>query len=153
VQANHGLRPWLKIAGVNAGQKLPGPKIWSRETGSIIVVLATDAPLIPTQLDRLARRASIGIGRGGTPSGNNSGDIFLAFSTANDQGALPEPPRLSFEALGNEELDPIFLGAVEAVEEAVLNALVAARTMTGRCGRTVQAIDHTALSALFRKPV
>ena len=148
VQANHGLRDWLTVCGTRVGEHMPANKIWSRETGSIIVVLATDAPLIPTQLERLARRASIGIGRGGTPSGNNSGDIFLAFSTANDPGPLPEQPRVHFDALSNEVLDPMFLGAVESVEEAVLNALVGAETMTGHHARRVHAIDHAELVRL-----
>ena len=150
VQANHGLRDWLTVCSVNVGAKLTANKIWSKETGSIIVVIATDVPLLPGQLERLARRASIGIGRGGTPSGNNSGDIFIAFSTANDPGPLPEAPRLHFDVLGNEELDPVFLAAVESVEEAVLNALVAAETMTGKNGRLVEAIDHQALVAAVK---
>ncbi len=94
VQANHGIRDWLTVCGVRVGDKMHGTKTWTQETGSIIVVVATDAPLLPTQLERMARRASIGVGRGGTPSGNNSGDIFLAFTTANDPGPLPETPRL-----------------------------------------------------------
>jgi len=149
VQANHGLREWLTVCGARVGEKMPENTVWPRETGSIIVVLATDAPLIPTQLERLARRASIGIGRGGTPSGNNSGDIFLAFSTANDPGPLPEKPRLHFDALGNETLDAVFLAAVECVEEAVLNVLIAAETMTGKNGRRVDALDHDRLLALI----
>jgi D-aminopeptidase len=148
VQANHGLRDWLTVCGVRVGEKMQDNKIWAKETGSIIVIIATDAPLIPTQLERLARRASIGIGRGGTPSGNNSGDIFMAFSTANDPGPLPDKRRYTFDAIGNDALDPIFLAAVEAVEEAVLNALVAAETMTGKHGRRVEAIDHGALVKL-----
>lgn len=147
VQANHGLRPWLTVCGVPIGRDMPGDRVWEAERGSIIVILATDAPLIPTQLDRLARRAAIGIGRGGTPSGNNSGDIFLAFSTANDPGPLPEPPRLAFEALSNDLLDPVFLAAVECVEEAVLNAMVAAEPMVGKAGRRVAALDHARLRA------
>jgi D-aminopeptidase len=150
VQANHGLRDWLTVCGVNVGRHMQNNKVWEQETGSIIVVIATDAPLIPTQLERLARRASIGIGRGGTPSGNNSGDIFLAFSTANDPGPLPEKRRYTFDAIGNDALDPIFLAAVEAVEEAVLNALVAAQSMTGKHGRRVEAIDHAELIRLVR---
>jgi L-aminopeptidase/D-esterase-like protein len=127
---------------------MPGNEIWSKETGSIIVVLATDAPLLPTQLERVARRASIGIGRGGTPSGNNSGDIFVAFSTANDPGPLPDKRRYTFDAIGNDVLDGIFLAAVEAVEESVLNALIAAETMTGKHGRRVEAMDHAELTRL-----
>ena len=149
VQANHGLRPWLTIAGVPVGQMMPEGCVRSAEQGSIIGIIATDAPLLPSQLQRLARRAGMGIGRAGTPSGNNSGDLFLAFSTANDQGRAPEPRRYSMECLGNDTLDPVFLAVVEAIDEAVLNAMVAAETMTGRDGRVVQAIDHARLRAIF----
>lgn len=149
VQANHGIRPWLTVCGVPVGKHLTENAPWSREKGSIIVILATDAPLIPTQLERLAKRAAIGIGRGGTPSGNNSGDIFLAFSTANDPGPLPEPPRLAFSALSNDDLDALFMGAVEAVEESVLNAMLAADTIVGKRGRRVSALDPVRLKAFF----
>lgn len=149
VQANHGLRPWLKVCGVPVGERMTEDMLWTKEKGSIIVVLATDAPLLPTQLERLAKRAAIGIGRGGTPSGNNSGDIFLAFSTANNPGPLPEPPRLQLSALSNDLLDPVFMAAVECVEEAVLNAMLAAEPMTGKHGRRVAAIDHQRLKTYF----
>jgi len=148
VQANHGLRPWLTVCGRPVGKDLPGSAPWSRERGSIIAVIATDAPLLPIQLQRLARRAAIGIGRGGTPSGNNSGDIFLAFSTANAPGPLPEPGRLHFDVLGNDGLDSMFMGVVEAVDEAVLNAMLAADTCTGCKGRVVEAIDGQRLVEL-----
>lgn len=149
VQANHGLRPWLTVAGRRVGDSLPGTRCFSAEQGSIIVILATDAPMLPGQLERLARRATIGIGRGGTPSGNSSGDIFLAFSTANDPGPLPEPAALTFTAISNDDLDAIYMAAVESVDEAVLNAMLAAETMTGKNGHTIEAIDHTALKALI----
>jgi L-aminopeptidase/D-esterase-like protein len=152
VQANHGIRPWLQVCGRPVGPALSRAAIWTQERGSIIVVVATDAPLLPTQLDRLARRAAIGIGRGGTPSGNNSGDIFLAFSTANNPGPLPEPARLRFEALGNDGLDPLFLGVVEAVDEAVLNAMLAAEPMVGRRGRRVDALDGDEVVRLIAGP-
>jgi len=148
VQANHGLRPWLTVCGRRVGDRLRGRRVFSEERGSIIVIVATDAPLLPGQLDRLARRASIGIGRGGTPSGNNSGDIFLAFSTANDPGPLPEPAELSFKAVSNDDLDPLFMGVVETVEEAVLNAMLAAETTRGKAGRIVDAIDPETLRVL-----
>lgn len=148
VQANHGIRPWLTVCGKPVGDLLPGERVYENERGSIIVIIATDAPLLPGQLERLARRASIGIGRGGTPSGNNSGDIFLAFSTANDPGPLPEPPSLSFAAVSNDDLDAIYLAVVESVEEAVLNAMLAAETTTGKHGRVVEAIDTQKLKAL-----
>ena len=148
VQANHGLRPWLKICGVPVGALMPENSIWSAERGSIIAIIATDAPLLPTQLRRMAKRAAIGMGRGGTPSGNNSGDIYLAFSTANNQGPLPEPRTLRFEAVSNDDLDAAFMAIVEAVDEAILNAMLGAETMTGKRGRVVHAIDPERLRAL-----
>lgn len=131
VQANHGRRDWLTVLGVPVGAALDGDRISERETGSIIVVLATDAPMMPHQLNRLARRATIGIGRHGTPGGNSSGDIFLAFSTANP---IPRA-RLArgahdYRFLADEEFDPFYMAAVEATEEAVLNAMAAAEDMT-----------------------
>lgn len=149
VQANHGLRPWLTVCGQPVGAALSDNRVLERERGSIIVILATDAPLFPTQIERLARRAAIGIGRAGTPSGNSSGDIFLAFSTANDPGPLPEPARLGFEAISNDLLDPLFLAAVEAVDEAVLNAMCAAEPMTGKNGYHVDALPLDRLTALM----
>mgnify|MGYP001024806476 FL=1 len=126
VQANHGLRPWLNICGEPLGQAWDENRLLDAETGSIIVILATDAPLGPLALRHLAKRAAIGIGRGGTPGGNNSGDIFLAFSVANPQpmpqSAGPETTRVE---LNGEYIDPLYLAAVEAVEESVLNAMVA----------------------------
>ena len=151
VQANHGLRPWLTIAGVPVGQLMPEGRFRRVEQGSIIGIVATDAPLLPSQLQRLARRAALGMGRAGTPSGNSSGDLFLAFSTANSTGRAPEPSRYNLDCLGNDTLDPLFLAVVEAIDEAVLNALVAAETMTGRNGRTVLAIDHERLRKLFAR--
>ncbi len=148
VQANHGIKPWLTVCGRPVGDLLPGERVYTMERGSIIVIIATDAPLLPGQLERLARRASIGIGRGGTPSGNSSGDIFMAFSTANDPGQLPEPPALTFTAVSNDDLDAIYLAVVESVEEAVINAMLAAETTTGKHGRVVQAIDAEKLKAL-----
>jgi D-aminopeptidase len=129
VQANHGVRDWLTVLGVPVGRHLQADRIpdFPAERGSIIVILGTDLPLNPSQLERLARRASIGIGRGGTPGGNNSGDIFLAFSVAN---AMPLPqldgPWRRFTSLNDELLDPVYLAAVQAVEEAVVNVLLAA---------------------------
>jgi L-aminopeptidase/D-esterase-like protein len=148
VQANHGVRPWLRVCGVPVGQMMTDDMLWSAERGSIIVVLATDAPLIPLQLQRIARRIGIGMGRGGTPSGNNSGDIYLAFTTANDPGEVPGPALRRFESLCDEAMDALFVATVEAVEEAILNAMLAADTMTGKAGRTVQAIDAERLRDL-----
>jgi D-aminopeptidase len=131
---------------------MPEGAFRSMEMGSIIVILATDAPLSPLSLRHIARRAAIGLGRGGTPGGNSSGDIFLAFSTA-DAGPMPQeaPLLLTRQELNPEHLDPLYLAAVEAVEESVVNALVAgedAPTVKPQ-GHTVRAIDTNRLRALF----
>ena len=154
VQANHGLRDWLTILGAPVGRTMRDDLLFPRESGSIIVVLGTDAPLAPLNLRHLARRAAIGIGRHGTPGGNSSGDIFLAFGTANE-GDLPQraPAKLTFEYLNGELLDPLYLAAVEAIEEAVVNALVAAETMTTvkPPGHVCRAIDHEELRTIMRQ--
>lgn len=153
VQANHGRREWLTVCGVpvGRGQDAAGS---DAETGSIIVVLATDAPLLPHQLSRLARRGTIGIGRGGTIGGNGSGDLFLAFSTAN-AGPMPmdAPAHLTLAMLNDERIDPLYEAAVQCVEESVLNAMVAARDMGGGEGddALVPAIDHALLRGLFAR--
>lgn len=137
VQANHGTPEWLTVCGLPVGRELHGDaaateRKTTTERGSIIVVIATDLPMAPHQLKKLARRAAIGIGRGGTPGGNSSGDIFLAFSTANPR-PIPHkaPPLLTIEMVNDEGLDPVYLAAVESVEEAVLNAMCAADAMGG----------------------
>ena len=152
VQANHGLRPWLTILGRRVGEAMPEGRLVDAEQGSIIAIIGTDLPMAPHQLRRLARRAAIGIGRGGTPGGNGSGDIFLAFSTAN-RGPLPQlaGPRLTLEAINDELFDPVYLAAVEAIEEAVVNAMLAAEDMTTLRppGRLCRAIDPERLRRLF----
>lgn len=155
VQANHGIRPWLTILGVPVGRFLTEDTLMRKaELGSIIVTLATDAPMMPHQLRRVAKRAAIGIGRGGSPGGNNSGDIFLAFSTAN---ATPLPQKAethrSLDYINDEAFDPLYLAAVEAVEESVINALVAAEdTATVRPhGLMCKAIDHDRLVEVMRQ--
>lgn len=150
VQCNYGEREQLRIAGVPVGREIPGPKIWDNDTGSIIVVVATDAPLIPTQLKRLARRVSLGIGRDGSYSGDGSGDLFIAFSTANPE-AISQKGLRQITMLPNGNLDPLFLATVQATEEAVVNAMVAAETMTGVNNRTVPALPHDKLSEVLRK--
>jgi L-aminopeptidase/D-esterase-like protein len=130
---------------------LTANRLWSIEQGSIIVVLGTDLPLLPIQLKRLARRIGIGIGRTGTPSGDNSGDIFITFSVANP---IPLGTSLAMRSLSwcpNEWLDPVFSATVDVVEEAILNALVTARTMVGRDSHRVEAIDYSALVDLMRR--
>lgn len=154
VQANHGQRDWLTIAGVPVGKHLTDdtPQSQLKECGSIIVIIATDLPMMPHQLKRLARRASIGIGRNGTPGGNNSGDIFLAFSTANAH-AMPHrmPGHLTVEMVADTPLDPVYLATVDAIEEAVVNAMLAAETLGGtpHDKLIVKAIDHDALRAVL----
>src|SRR4029079_12439785 len=141
VQANCGRRPQLTIAGVPVGKEIPGA-VYTKEEGSIIIVVATDAPLLPNQLKRLARRASLGLARTGSTSGNGSGDLFIAFSTANPGAANPAQPTQTVQTCPNDRLDPIFQASVEAVEEAIVNALVANSDMTGRDDHKVLALPH-----------
>ncbi len=153
VQANHGIRPWLSVLGKPVGQVMTEGRLLEQETGSIIVILGTDAPLSGLSLRQTAKRAAIGVGRGGSPGGNNSGDIFLAFSTANDR-PMPQKDHaiLQRAELNNELLDPFYLAAVEAVEESVINAIVAgedAKTIKP-AGHVCRVIDTTALAKLFR---
>lgn len=150
VQCNYGVREELRIAGVPVGREIPDHTVWPRDQGSIIVVVATDAPLIPTQLKRVARRVSLGLGRDGSYSGDGSGDIFIAFSTANPDAVKPGPVH-QLNMLPNDSLDPIFLATVQATEEAVINAMVAAETMTGINNRTVIALPHDRLREVLKK--
>ncbi|MGA7288950.1 MAG: P1 family peptidase [Terriglobales bacterium] len=150
VQCNYGRRDQLRIAGVPVGKEIPEHPAYGEDTGSIIIVIATDAPLIPTQLKRVARRASLGLGRDGSYSGDGSGDIFVAFSTANPRAASPEGVR-DLKMLPNDSLDPIFLATVQATEEAVVNAMVAAETMTGIDDHTVIALPHDRLREVLKK--
>jgi D-aminopeptidase len=156
VQANYGLRDSLLIAGVPVGRHLRADRIYSEpnpaaaETGSIIIVVATDAPLLPHQLTRLARRASLGLARMGSSAGNGSGDIFLAFSTAN-RAPLGGSALSQATYLVNDGMDALFVATVQATEEAITNALVAARDMQGTEGRYARAIDHDALVDLLRR--
>ncbi|HZW60133.1 MAG TPA: P1 family peptidase [Woeseiaceae bacterium] len=156
VQANYGLRDTLRIAGVPVGQILtehrlyagmPGP---AAEQGSIIIVVATDAPLLPHQLERLVKRAALGVARVGGTAGNGSGDIFIAFSTANENAGQTGPV-MPVRMLANDNISPLFQGTVEATEEAIVNALIAARDMTGDQGHTAYAIDHDALLRVLRE--
>ncbi len=162
VQANHGKRAWLRVDGVPVGAEIgteivPSPydaaEVLARRlppgSGSIIVVVATDAPLLPHQCERLAQRAGLGIARAGGTGGHTSGDLFIAFATGNrlpslDDGALRA---LAYEvrAVGDGVIDALFDAVIEATEEAIVNALVAARTMTGRDGITAHALPHDRL--------
>jgi len=150
VQCNYGLRPNLRIAGVPVGKEIPGPAIWSNDTGSIIVVVATDAPLLPHQLKRIAHRVTLGLGRLGSISGNDSGDIFISFSTANPGAGLAQDPA-AVTILPLEKIDPLFEATVQATEEAVVNAMVAAETMTGINDHRVEALPHDKLREVLKK--
>lgn len=149
VQANHGQRPWFRVLGVPVGERMPEGRLREREQGSIIAVVATDAPLSPLALRHVARRVSLGIGRGGTPGGVSSGDLFLAFSTAAPW--VEEGPFRRSVEVAEDWLDPIYLAAVEAVEEAVVNAIVAGEDAVAVKpeGLLVPGIDRARLAALF----
>jgi len=150
VQANCGRRPQLTIRGIEIGKKIPGA-VYKKETGSIIIVIATDAPLLPHQLKRLARRASLGLARTGSVSGNGSGDLFIAFSTANPHAADSSPPTRTIETMSNDLMDPLFTATVEATEEAIINALVDNHDMTGRDDHKVPALPHDRLREIFKR--
>jgi D-aminopeptidase len=150
VQCNTSLHRYLRIAGVPVGREIRGQNIWEAETGSIIVVVATDAPLLPHQLKRLARRVPLALGRLGSVSGNGSGDIFIAFSTAN-AGAGREEKQALVATLSNSQMDELFEATVQATEEAVVNTLIAARTMTGVDNRTVNALPNDLLQEVLKK--
>lgn len=150
VQANFGLRHQLRIAGLPVGQELKDDLVYSKETGSIIIVVATDAPLLPHQLDRLARRAALGLARTGSVAGNGSGDLFVAFSIANPragdaQGVVP------LSMLPNDRMHGLFEATVGATEEAVINALVAGRTMVGYKGHRVPGLPHDRVREILRR--
>ncbi len=164
VQCNCGRRPQLTIAGVPVGKELPdgipyamaqpsplppGDEVLG-DVGSIIIVVATDAPLLPHQLKRLAHRATLGLARTGSTSGNGSGDIFLAFSTAN-AGADKVPGPNPVLTASNERISPLFTATVEATGEAIINAMVGAETMTGADGHTVNALPHDKLQQVLKK--
>jgi D-aminopeptidase len=156
VQCNCGARSQLRIAGAPAGAELANMPIAATfggdrgDLGSIIIVVATDAPLLPHQLKRLARRAALGLARTGSVSGNGSGDLFLAFSTANP-GAARMSGTAQVTMLANDAMNPLFAATVQATEEAIVNAMIAAETMTGRDDHTVVALPHDALREVLRK--
>jgi D-aminopeptidase len=160
VQANHGVQNLLRVAGVPVGQELPARTARAAdpdaardaigELGSIIIVVGTDAPMLPHQLKRVARRASLGLARTGSISSNGSGDIFIAFSTAN-AGAAAAKDTAQVRMLSNDRIGAVFQATVEATEEAIINALVAAETMTGVDGHRTEAIPHEALRDVLRR--
>ena len=179
VQCNYGSRRGLRIAGVPVGLEFPDPTICVEgeaapsqeafrdmprcgksaaflershpELGSIIIVVATDAPLLPHQLDRLVKRAALGLGREGSIASNSSGDIFVAFSTANAGAAAADKGAVALKMMPNERLDPLFAATVQATEEAVTNAMLAAETIKGVDNVRAEAIPHERLREIMRK--
>jgi D-aminopeptidase len=164
VQCNHGSRDQLTIAGVPIGRMLGDTLPYSidghsfgmnaaprrQETGSIIVVLATDAPLLPDQLKRLAQRIPLGVTRTGGIGGNGSGDIFIAFSTAN-RNAFSRSENRQVTTLPNDRINPLLAATIEATEEAIINALFAGKTLTGINGNTVHALPKEAVVRILRQ--
>lgn len=176
VQCNFGLRQDLRVAGVPVGQEITdlrpciaiddpkiqpelprcgapepaSPRDVAKDLGSIIVIVATDAPLLPHQLKRIATRVALGVGRTGGYSGNGSGDIFLAFSTANPKTAMTDGT-VRVEMLPNPRMNALFVATVQATEEAVLNAMLASETMTGANGLRVHALPRDRLMEVMRK--
>ena len=169
VQCNYGSRELFRVAGVPVGREiadlmperpsegaqegeaLEGAEGEADRDGSIIVVVATDAPVMPHQLERMARRVSLGLGRNGSIASNGSGDIFVAFSTANQRAAAEVGTSTRARVLANGRLNPLFTATVEATEEAIINALVAAETMTGANDVTVHALPHDRLREILRR--
>lgn len=158
-QTNFGRRFQFTVAGVPVGQHLKDHAVWTngenpfkQDDGSLIVVIATDAPLLPHQLKRMAKRASLGMARTGSLGGNGSGDIFIAFSTANPGAARGDEKGLTpIHTLSNNFIDPLFFAAAYATEEAILNSLVAAEDMTGHKGFSAKALPHSQVKDLLRE--
>ncbi len=155
VQCNYGRRQNLRVAGIPVGAEIFGEDPYAfvpsdiAERGSIIVVVATDAPLLPHQLKRIARRVTLGLGRDGSTAGNGSGDIFIAFSTANPDASDTEH-LANLKMVPNDSLDPLFAATVQATEEAIINALVA-EDMTGIDTHHVTALSHSRLQQVLAK--
>jgi D-aminopeptidase len=155
VQANYGDRERLTIAGIQVGKEITDlqpeihPTKHEPDTGSIIVIVATDAPLLPHQLKRIARRVPMGIARVGGIGANSSGDIFIAFSTANPDIAF-NPVSTNIHMLANDRMSPLFSATIEATEEAIINALFSARTMIGINGNIVYSLPHDRVLTLLR---
>jgi D-aminopeptidase len=154
VQANYGRRKRFRVDGVPVGEligdRIPEPARGDREAGSIIGVVATDAPLLPHQCDRLAQRAGLGVGRMGGTAAHSSGDLFFAFATGN-RALGSTSGEVTVRMLADEEIGPLYDAVIESTEEAILNAMLAARTMTGRDGNTVYALDPDLLKEALRQ--
>ncbi|MHB2018232.1 MAG: DmpA family aminopeptidase [Candidatus Xenobia bacterium] len=151
VNANHGRRHELTIEGAAAGRMLAEHEPLRRTEGSIIIVLATDAPLLPHQLHRLAKRAALGLARTGAQAHHGSGDLVLAFSTRNAVPRQAEEKPYGMESLADGALNPVYQAAIEATEEAVLNSIFCASTLVGRDGNTAEALPTDAVLRLLRR--
>ena len=151
VQSNFGRREDFTVLGVPVGRHLLEGKLRGKEQGSVIAIVATDAPLLAHQLKRIARRVPLGLARTGTVGNNSSGDIVLAFSTANEEAFSARGGLTHMAALGNGDIDQLFMATVEATEEAVIDAMLMAETMTGRDGNTAVALPPGELMELMRK--
>src|SRR5437660_2855107 len=150
LQANFGRRPQLTIAGLPVGKEIPG-EVYEQESGSCIAVVATDAPLLPNQLNRLARRVSLGLAGTGTYLQSGSSDLCIAFSTANPNVVNPDQITHDVQTIPNDLMDPLFAGVVQATEEAVVNALVDNHSMTGRDNHRVEALPHDRLREMMKR--
>jgi len=156
VQANHGRRDRLSVNGVPVGMAIPASEVplphdrGEGGSGSIIVVVATDAPLLPHQCERLAQRAGLGVARMGGAGENSSGDLFFAFSTANADARTAPETVAQVDMLSNDSITPLFYAVIEATEEAILNALLAAETMVGRDGNTAHRLPSDRLAEVMR---
>jgi D-aminopeptidase len=150
MQANFGGRNQLRIGGIPMDEDVSATSAPAKENGSVIVVVATDAPLLPHQIKRLARRVSMGLARTGSTAGNGSGDIFIAFSTANSKAAQ-SGGLAALTMLPNDRMDPLFEAVVEATEESVINALVAGETMVGRDDNKVLGLPHVRVREILKK--
>jgi L-aminopeptidase/D-esterase-like protein len=159
VQTNFGRRHQFTLAGVPVGKHIRNGLLWqigedpfTQDDGSLIVIIATDAPVLPHQLKRLAKRAALGMARTGSVGGNGSGDIFLAFSTANPSAAHGNEMGLSnIQTLSNDHIDPLLASSTVATEEAIINAMVSAKTMTGNENMNVVALPHEEVKEILGK--
>jgi D-aminopeptidase len=153
VQANYGRRSRFRVNGVPVGEligdRVPTPQP-DNEWGSIIGLVATDAPLLPHQCDRLAQRVGLGVARMGGTGAHTSGDLFLAFATGN-RGLAAPAGEIDLRMLSDGEISPYYAAVIDATEESILNAMLAAETMTGRDGHTVYALEGELLADLLRR--
>ena len=151
VQANFGRRRDLNVCGVPVGEHWPAEDATEKDSGSLIVAIATDVPLLPVQLQRIARRCALGMGRTGTSGFNSSGDLFIAFTTAKPRPGDTDVALRSLDFPASDDMDPLFEATVQSTQEAIINAMTAAQSVTGHEGRSTQAIDHRRLASFFNQ--